>query len=493
MAGVKSPPRLWTAFVVAGVGSVALCLAVATGGPILEARWRLLVLLGVWTLAWGVAVAVAFRLPGRAALAAVLVAGVAVRLAALAGPPTLSDDLYRYAWDGRVQASGGNPYQWMPQARAVAGLREAWLWPDAQGCRDLRRPPGCTRINRPAVRTIYPPLAQAWFATVYRLGGVEARHQAWQLAGFGTELALLALLPLALRAWGRDPRWTALYALSPFPVVEVVNNGHVDGLAALLVVAGVALAARTSPWRWAAAGAVIGAAAMVKLYPAVALVGLVAAGRRRPRLVATGLAGAAAVAVGAYLPHVVSVGSRVLGYLPGYLREERYASGERHLLTGALGVPGEVAAALAAAAVVAVVAVTVVRRVPVPAAATLALGSVLLALTPVQPWYAVVLLGLAAVAGAPAWAAVVAAGYPYFFAVILDSPRSGLIGRIGYGLALVAVLAAARSRRTNQRPPSLQRADSASPARSARAATPSTPTSAHGNQGPTSGPDSTRT
>ena len=51
------------------------------------------------------------------------------------------------------------------------------------------------------------------------------------------DIALVGLLPLALRAWKRDQRWTALYALSPVPVVEVVNNGHVDGLAALLVVA----------------------------------------------------------------------------------------------------------------------------------------------------------------------------------------------------------------------------------------------------------------
>ena len=65
--------------------------------------------------------------------------------------------------------------------------------------------------------------------------GIDAHHKPWQVAGLVGDLALVGLLPLALRAWGRDERWTALYALSPFPVLEVVNNGHVDGLAALLV------------------------------------------------------------------------------------------------------------------------------------------------------------------------------------------------------------------------------------------------------------------
>ena len=44
------------------------------------------------------------------------------------------------------------------------------------------------------------------------------------------------------------------------------------------------------------------------------------------------------VAVG-YLPHVLGVGTKVLGYLPGYLREEDYDAGGRYLLAGLLGLP----------------------------------------------------------------------------------------------------------------------------------------------------------
>ncbi|MGH9264490.1 MAG: glycosyltransferase 87 family protein [Acidimicrobiales bacterium] len=451
----------------AAVAGVGLSLAVATGEPIGDARWALLARLAVWAVAWGAGVVCAFRLPKRVAVPAVFAVAVALRLAALAGQPVLSDDLYRYAWDGRVQASGTDPYLHPPDSPELTGLREEWLWPDAEGCAGLQREEGCTRINRPSVRTIYPPVAQGWFAAVYRVAGVDVHHKAWQAAGLLTDLALIGLLPAVLRAWRRDERWTVLYALSPVPVVEVVNNGHVDGLAALLVVLALLAAARRRP---VLVGALVGAAALVKIYPAVlalAFVAAVPAARRRAVLARVGGAAGALVAL-AYLPHVAASGLRVLGYLPGYLREERYDEGGRYLLAGLLGLPAWLTAVLAAGAVAAVaarlwwpppatgdgqrglarssVASSRSAWATVPAGCAALLGALLLAVTPVQPWYALTLLAVATVAAAPAWAAVAVAGYPYFFAVILDSPHAVAIGRVSYGLALLVIVLAARSR-----------------------------------------------
>ena len=430
---------------VATMGGAALAVVVARGDGILGARWAILLVLGAWSALWALGVACALRLAVRVALPTVLVGALVLRLAALSGPPALSDDLFRYSWDGRVQAAGTNPYRHPPVSGALAGLREPWLWPDAAGCDRLDRPPACTRINRANVRTIYPPLAQAWFAGVYRLAGIDARHKAWQVAGLATDMGVVALLPLVLAAWGRDRRWTALYALSPFPAVEVVNNGHVDGLAVLFVVLVLLLAARR---RAGCAGALLGAAVLVKLYPAVLLAGLASSAvRRSSALLRAGAAALAVVAIG-YLPHVVTVGARVLGYLPGYLQEEQYDEGGRYLLAGLLGLPAGVTAAVAAAGVLAVVTWVLVRRPPAPRAFAAVLGAALLAATPVQPWYAVALLAVATVAVEPRWALVTAAGYPYFFAVILDAPHTVAIGRVSYGIALVGVAALtwARSR-----------------------------------------------
>jgi hypothetical protein len=298
------------------------------------------------------------------------------------------------------------------------------------------------------VRTIYPPLAQAYFSAVYRMAGIDARHKAWQVSGLVVDMGVVAVLPLVLAAWGRDRRWVALYALSPLPVVETVNNGHVDGLAALLLVVALLVAARRRPG-WA--GALVGAAALVKLYPALLVLALVGGAVARgtnatrwwppprwPALVRAGVA-AAVVVVAGYLPHVINVGTNVLGYLPGYLREEHYDGGGRYLLAGLLGLPPGPTAALAAAGLGAVCAWVLLRRPEAPPAAAALLGALLLATTPVQPWYAVVLLALAAAAGRPRWAVLAMAAYPYFFAVILDAPHAVAIGRVSYGVAILIV------------------------------------------------------
>ncbi len=337
-------------------------------------------------------------------------------------------------------------------------LREPWLWPDAQGCAAIHRPVGCTRINRPGQRTIYPPVAEAWFASVYRVAGVGVRAKAWQVAGLLTEFGVLGVLPLALRRWGRDGRWLALYALSPAPVLEVVNNGHVDGLAVVCVVGALAVMGQPGDRRVLArdvvVGALLGAAFLVKLYPAILLLALVGAGPRRWVPVVRAALAAAAVAVVAYLPHVVRVGGHVIGYLPRYLREEHYTTGSRFLLASLARVPTGSTAAVSGAAVACACAWVWWRRPPAPASACILVGVVMLAASPVQPWYAVVLLAVAAVAGRPAWAAVVAAGYPYFFAVILARRRATGLGEVAYATALVVVVVAtARRPRSPDRPP----------------------------------------
>jgi hypothetical protein len=435
--------RWWVAFAAAALAGVWSSVAVASGRPILAAHWSLLAELAVWAVAWAVGVLVALRLPGRWALAAILAAGILLRIAALTGPPTTSDDLYRYSWDGRVQAAGIDPYAQPPDSPKLANLREPWLWPDISRCVALRRPIGCTRINRPGQRTIYPPVAEAWFAAVYRLAGIGSRHKAWQAAGFATELGVLALLPLAQRRAGRDPRWTALYALSPAPALELVNNGHVDGLGILLSLAAVVVAiGPPAKRRDIGFGLLIGAAILVKLYPAILLLALVGArpGRRLPPLVRAGTAAAALVGL-AYLPHVLAVGPKVLGYLPGYLKEEHYEGGGRFLVAAALHVPAHLGAAVSVAAVAAVAAWVFVRRPPVAVAGAALLGVLFLATSPVQPWYATSVLALATAAARPRWALLTLAGYPYFFAVILADRHAVGIGELCYGAAAAGIIA----------------------------------------------------
>jgi hypothetical protein len=133
------------------------------------------------------------------------------------------------------------------------------------------------------------------------------------------------------------------------------------------------------------------------------------------------------------------VGTKVVGFLPDYLREEHYDGAGRYLVAGALHIPGALAAVVSVLALAAAAAWVWTRRPPAPAGAAVLLGTLLLAASPVQPWYAVSLLAFATLAVEPVWAVVAAAGYPYFFAVILLHPDRVGIGQLAYGLAAVAV------------------------------------------------------
>ena len=70
--------------------------------------------------------------------------------------PLLSSDIYRYVWDGRVQAAGINPYRYFPADEALAFLRDGAIFP---------------HINRADTAvTIYPPVTQLFFLIVTRIG-----------------------------------------------------------------------------------------------------------------------------------------------------------------------------------------------------------------------------------------------------------------------------------------------------------------------------------
>jgi hypothetical protein len=440
--------RSWLAGVVTALAAATfLAYRTTQEGSILGNDGRLLAqIMGFW-VAWALALACLLRLralSGRQLLVLLVLGAAALRLAAMTSVVPLSDDLYRYAWDGSVQASGVDPYRYPPNDEALRALRTDWLFPDAvaggQTCEQIGRDEDCTRINRPDVRTIYPPLAQVWFLGGHLAGASEHRDLGWQVVALVADVATCVLLWSLLVRAGRDPRWVAAFAWSPVAVLEGVQNGHVDGLAAFFVLAAVAVAGR----RPAASGALLGVAAMVKLYPALLLPVLLG---RRPLRVVTAFV---AVCGASYLPHVLAVGWDVVGYLPGYLQEEQYDAGDRYLLLAPFSLPPAVATGVVALVALAVVGqvLRLARRAgdaPLGAlapAGCLLLGAALLLASPVQPWYGLPLVALAALAGRPAWALVPALACPVFFEVVVDGPSDELavVGAACYLLALNGVL-----------------------------------------------------
>lgn len=333
------------------------------------------------------------RLSARTGMLVILGAAAVLQLVALTKAPATSDDDFRYIWDAKVQLSGIDPYRYVPQDPHLAGLRDTFLFPTDR-C-PYAIPGGCTAINRPAVHTVYPPVAEGAFVVI-RLAsfGGHGGHLPIQLAGALGTLLIAWLLARRALARGR-PLWTAaLWAWCPLTIIEFSSSGHIDWLAILFVVLGLGAAAR----RPGLAGGLIGAAIVTKLYPVVVLPALL---RRRPKTV---LAAAAAVVVISYIPHVIAVGRAVIGYLPGYLQEEQYDSGGRLMLLGqVLPHPADTVVGLLILAAVAWWAVRHADPDEPERAAVVLMGATLLVATPAYGWYAGLLLALVAMSGALEW------------------------------------------------------------------------------------------
>ncbi|HTI32317.1 MAG TPA: glycosyltransferase 87 family protein, partial [Miltoncostaea sp.] len=268
-------------------------------------------LLGLALWAAGSAWVLRRRPRGALALAVVVVAGLGARVALVPHAPDVSGDINRYVWDGRVQAEGINPYRYPPDAAALARLRDREVYPG---------------INRKPVTTIYPPVAEASFLGLHAAG---ARGVATLKLAFGLLDGLVAVLLLALllARMGRPPALAVAYAWHPLVILEIGRSGHVDGLAVVLLLAALVAHSRGHAL---ASGAALAGAALVKFYAAAVLPALLwVSGRRTPRPIVAFLA----TATVAYLPYL-GVGTRVLGYLPGYLEEEGFETGRRFYLLG---------------------------------------------------------------------------------------------------------------------------------------------------------------
>jgi alpha-1,6-mannosyltransferase len=287
------------ALLLAGLTLAALRLHTPGDGALPEPGLKdvFVALLGLAALVYFAAVALVLRRrQSRAAIWLVLAVAVAVRVPVLLADPFLSTDIYRYVWDGRVQAAGINPYVHVPADPALSPLRDDVVYP---------------HINRADyARTIYPPMAQMVFAAVGRLAptflGTKVAMVGFEALAIACLLGLLAMARL-------PPERVLIYAWNPLVIWSFAGNGHVDAVGAALLAAALLLRCAR---RFSAAGVVFGAAVLVKFLPVAVAPALWRRGGGWRLALGAGLAVLALYALYA------RAGWHVLGFLPGYGREE---------------------------------------------------------------------------------------------------------------------------------------------------------------------------
>jgi alpha-1,6-mannosyltransferase len=303
---------------------------------------------------------------------AVLVLGAAlIRLAFVIQTPTLSGDVYRYIWDGRVINAGFNPYLHFPADPALTALRD----PEQYSLID----------KRDYAVTIYPPVAEVIFALVTR---ISTRVFAMKLAMVLFEACAVFAVARLLRRLNRPLGLLVAYLLHPAPIWEIAGNGHVDAAMMALLYCAFAIGGARRPF---AAAIPMTLGALVKPTGALGLPALWRAYQvGLPLFVLT-------MAASLYLPFAAA-GTGIVGFLPRYLDEQGLTSGEGVFWLALLGKTGllspTMAPAFAALTGLALLALALwTRRRGVTDLASGLKGTALLlvaflfAITPTFPWY----------------------------------------------------------------------------------------------------------
>lgn len=314
-----------------------------------DAAWIVPVL-----LVWGALATVPAWSRPNWSVARILGVALVLRLLVVGSPPLLSDDVYRYLFEGLAMAAGHNPFTESPAQ--LHGLHDP--------IRDL--------VNHPSYTSIYPPVALIWFRLLALTGSIGGTQLLTALLDVGT----CGLLIQALRQ--RDaPTWPALvYALHPLPIVEGAIGAHVDLVAAFFAAGALAL-----PGAAATALAILGGGA--KLLPFALLPATLRGDSTRRQLIA-GLAATSILIVGAQ--PLWEAGPQAFTSFGTYTQHWRFNALTLPLvepLVGGLTRPLLVALG-------AVIAAGAALKLRDPAELLLVVATAFLMLTPtVHPWYGI--------------------------------------------------------------------------------------------------------
>lgn len=354
-----------------------------------------------------------------------VVCGVALCLRgfALVSQLELTDDAYRYVWEGELAQRGISPYAWSPGDPALAEVR-------------IELPGLSTRVAHPEVPAVYPPLVQGaatlavWTSRALGWDAVSGPISILRLFLCALDVLVLWLLAALARRSGRGQGVLVAWAFCPLVVFEFAGSAHFDVLGVFLLLAALLALARaderSSEGREVGASLLVAGAIASKYLPLFVLPWI---GTRRRGFARVGLV--ALFLALAFAPFLFLVGGErgFLGGL-GHYRDRWEAASLvfRFVHHAASAVfephdgwtdPGRLARLVVALAWVAWAGFVVLRvRDRVRGTGLLIAGYLVLTPT-LHPWYLVWVLPFAALSNSSAWMWLIAA------APILYVPLTG--------------------------------------------------------------------
>lgn len=192
---------------------------------------------------------------------ALLGLGIGFRLLFLWTIPNLSQDFYRFIWDGRLLIQGINPYLQTPTAYLEAGnLAVTQAAELAKGMGPLNA----------GNYSNYPPLNQLCFAIAVLFGGKSIMGSVivMRIMTILADIGILWFGRKLLLKMKLDEKTIFWYFLNPFILIEMTGNLHFESVMIFFLVAAIYYLSK-GKWIWSAV--LIGLSISVKLIPLIFL------------------------------------------------------------------------------------------------------------------------------------------------------------------------------------------------------------------------------
>ncbi len=183
--------------------------------------------------------------------------GLIIRVLLFLSLPILSDDLYRFIWDGTLLKNGIHPFAALPGEylnQSIPGINQELF----------------DHLNSPNYFTIYPPLNQFvfWLSVIIGDGNWLASANTIRLILYVGDIGSFFVLKKLLRHYEKPQHLAYWYWLNPLVILEFTGNLHFEGLVIFFILSGIYFYEKNKKWL---AGAGFGLAIGTKLLPLIYL------------------------------------------------------------------------------------------------------------------------------------------------------------------------------------------------------------------------------
>jgi len=166
--------------------------------------------------------------------------------------PNLSDDIYRFIWDGRLLHSGMSPYSSVPSSivDSANGLSQSLF----------------SQLNSPNYYSLYPPVAQIfnYLSTSIPSDTFYTESTIYKGLLFCSDLVLIRVLYLIFQLIQKPTKLLFLYVLNPLIIIEISGNVHFEGVMILFLTLTIYYLIKQKSF---SAGAFLGASVASKMIP----------------------------------------------------------------------------------------------------------------------------------------------------------------------------------------------------------------------------------